>query len=177
MELLKMDIEKLVRIINKALEEDKELSVNKWCDKVGVKQSTLKSKLSRGKYIYNTESRSYSKKDITSNIISNITDKKLVKEINRVDNKNIISIDKINIDKLNLLLDNLDDILKLIEKKDITRNIIIDSKETTVKTLRINKELYEKVRKFAKDKDITIGSILNEALIDYLDKHINYNLK
>ncbi|HAT4108520.1 hypothetical protein [Clostridium perfringens] len=166
MELLKMDIEELVTIINKALEDDKELSVNKWCDKVGIKQSTLKSKLSRGKYIYNTESRSYNKKDVTSNI----TNKKLVKEPNRVDNKNIILMDKINIDKFNLLLDNLDDILKLIEKKDITRNITIDSNETTVKTLRINKELYEKVRKFAKDKDITIGSILNKALIDYLNK-------
>lgn len=167
MELLKMDIEELVIIINKALEEDKELSVNKWCNKVGVKKSTLKSKLSRGKYIYNSESRSYSKKYITSNI----TDKNLVKEPNRVNNKNIISIDKINIDKLNLLLDNLDDILNLIKTKDITSNIIIRSKETTVKTLRINKEIYEKVRKFAKDKDITIGSVLNEALIDYLNKY------
>lgn len=166
MELLKLDIEELVNIINNALEEDKELSVNKWCDKVGIKQSTLKSKLSRGKYIYNSKTRSYNKNNITSNI----TNKKLVKESNRVDNKNIIAIDKINIDKLNLLLDNLDDILKLIEKKDITNNITVDSKETTVKTLRINKELYEKVRKFAKDKDRTIGSVLNESLIDYLNK-------
>ena len=167
MELLKLDIEELVNIINKALEDDKELSVNKWCNKVGIKQSTLKSKLSRGKYIYNSELRSYSKKGITSNI----TNKKLVKEPNRVDNKNISAIEKINIDKLTLLLDNLDDILKLIEKKNITSNILIDSKETTVKTLRINKELYEKVRKFAKDKDITIGSVLNDALIDYLERY------
>ncbi|MFR4052660.1 MAG: hypothetical protein ACLT0B_10215, partial [Clostridium perfringens] len=70
MELLKLDIEELVNIINRALEEDKELSVNKWCDKVGVNKSTLKSKLSRGKYIYNSKLRSYSKKDITSNITS-----------------------------------------------------------------------------------------------------------
>ncbi|HFD2046139.1 MAG: hypothetical protein KZY57_10950 [Paeniclostridium sp.] len=167
MELLKLDIEELVNIINKALEEDKELSVNKWCNKVGIKQSTLKSKLSRGKYIYNSKTRRYNKKDITSNI----TSEKLAKEPNRLDNKNVIAIDEFNIDKLNLLLDNLDDILKLIDKKDITNNITVDSKETTVKTLRINKELYEKVRKFAKDKDITIGSVLNKALIDYLEKY------
>ncbi|ELU5588809.1 hypothetical protein SCB17_003352 [Clostridium perfringens] len=69
------------------------------------------------------------------------------------------------------MLDNLDDILKLIEKKNSISNILIDSKETAVKTLRINKELYEKVRKFAKYKDITIGSVLNDALIDYLEKY------
>ncbi|ELU5588808.1 hypothetical protein SCB17_003351 [Clostridium perfringens] len=40
--------------------------IYKWCNKVGIKQSTLKSKLSRGKYIYNSELRSYSKKGITS---------------------------------------------------------------------------------------------------------------
>ena len=69
------------------------------------------------------------------------------------------------------MLDNLDDILKLIEKKNSISNILIDSKETAVKTLRINNELYEKVRKFAKYKDITIGSVLNDALIDYLEKY------
>lgn len=166
MEFLKLDIEELVNIINKALEDDKELSVNKWCNKVGIKQSTLKSKLSRGKYIYNSELRSYSKKSITSNI----TNKKLVKESKKENNKYIEMLDRVNIDKFNLLLDSLDDILKLIEKKDITSNIIIDSKETTVKTLRINKEIYEEVRKFAKNNDVTIGSVLNQALIDYLNK-------
>lgn len=167
MELLKLDIEELVSIINKALEEDRELSVNKWCDKVSIKQSTLKSKLSRGKYIYNSELRSYSKKNITCNI----TNKKLEEKPKKENNKVIEILDTVNIDKLNLLLDSLEDILKLIEKKKVTSNITIDSKETTVKTLRINKELYEKVRKFAKDKDITIGSLLNEALINYLDKY------
>ncbi|WP_425322062.1 hypothetical protein, partial [Clostridium perfringens] len=80
MELLKLDIEELVNIINRALEEDKELSVNKWCDKVGVNKSTLKSKLSRGKYIYNSNLRSYSKKGITSNITYSNPERKQDKE-------------------------------------------------------------------------------------------------
>ncbi|MGG5463455.1 hypothetical protein [Clostridium sp. B9] len=167
MELLKLDIEELVNIINRALEEDKELSVNKWCDKVGIKQSTLKSKLSRGKYIYNSKLRSYSKKYITSNITSvEPVIKQDKEEVN-----NSIAIDKVDIDKLNLLLNNLDDILKLVSNKDITSNITIDNKETTVKTLRVNTELYNKVRNKAAKENKTIGSILNKALLDYLNKY------
>lgn len=167
MELLKLDIEELVNIINRALEEDKELSVNKWCDKVGIKQSTLKSKLSRGKYIYNSKLRSYSKKDITSNI----TNGKPVIKQDKEEVNNSIAIDKVDIDNLNLLLNNLDDILKLVSNKDITSNITIDNKETTVKTLRVNTELYNKVRNKAAKENKTIGSILNKALLDYLNKY------
>ena len=163
MELLKLDIEELVNRINRALEEDKELSVNKWCDKVGIKQSTLKSKLSRGKYIYNSKLRSYRKKAITS-IELEIKQEK--EEVN-----NSIAIDKVDIDKLNLLLNNLDDILKLVSNKDIISNITIGNKETTVKTLRVNTELYNKVRNKAAKENKTIGSILNKALLDYLNKY------
>ena len=162
MELLKLDIEELVNIINRALEEDKELSVNKWCDKVGVNKSTLKSKLSRGKYIYNSNLRSYSKKGITSNITYSNPERKQDKE--EVNNK-------IDIDKLNILLNNLDDILELVKNKNITSNITIDNKETTVKTLRVNTELYNKIRDKAAKEKITIGSILNNALLDYLNKY------
>lgn len=167
MELLKLDIEELVNIINRALEEDKELSVNKWCDKVGINKSTLKSKLSRGKYIYNSKLRSYSKKDITSNITSvEPVIKQDKEEVN-----NSIAIDKVDIDKLNLLLNNLDDILKLVSNKDVTSNITIENKETTVKTLRVNKEIYNKIRDKAAKENKTIGSILNKALLDYLNKY------
>ena len=167
MELLKLDIEELVNIINRALEEDKELSVNKWCDKVGVNKSTLKSKLSRGKYIYNSNLRSYSKKGITSNITYSNPERKQDKE----EVNNIVEVNKIDIDKLNILLNNLDDILELVKNKNITSNITIDNKETTVKTLRVNKELYNKIRDKAAKEKITIGSILNNALLDYLNKY------
>lgn len=167
MELLKLDIEELVNIINRALEEDKELSVNKWCDKVGVNKSTLKSKLSRGKYIYNSKLRSYSKKDITSNI----TDNNPVEKQGKDEDVNSIAIDKVDVNKLNLLLNNIDDILKLVSNKDITSNITIENKETTVKTLRVNTELYNKIRDKAAKENKTIGSILNTALLDYLNKY------
>ncbi|MDU3196504.1 MAG: hypothetical protein E6682_15260, partial [Clostridium perfringens] len=80
-------------------------------------------------------------------------------------------VNKIDIDKLNILLNNLDDILELVKNKNITSNITIDNKETTVKTLRVNTELYNKIRDKAAKEKITIGSILNNALLDYLNKY------
>ncbi|MGU8304235.1 hypothetical protein ACV3LD_15375, partial [Clostridium perfringens] len=66
---------------------------------------------------------------------------------------------------------NLDDILKLVSNKDVTSNITIENKETTVKTLRVNTELYNKIRDKAAKENKTIGSILNTALLDYLNKY------
>ena len=127
----------------------------------------LKSKLSRGKYIYNSNLRSYSKKGITSNITYSNPERKQDKE----EVNNIVEVNKIDIDKLNILLNNLDDILELVKNKNITSNITIDNKETTVKTLRVNTELYNKIRDKAAKEKITIGSILNNALLDYLNKY------
>ena len=72
---------------------------------------------------------------------------------------------------MNLLLNNLDDILKLVLNKGSTSNITIENKETTVKTLRVNTELYNKIRDKAAKENKTIGSILNMALLDYLNKY------
>lgn len=166
MDILKMNINEIVILINRALEEDRELSVNKWCDKVGVNKSTLKSKLNRGKYIYNSKLRAYVKKDITSNITGRDGTIK-----NNEKNTSMDSIKDIDLEKLNILLNNLEDILGLIPKKNITSNITIENKETTVKTLRVNTELYNKIRDKAAKENITIGSILNNALLDYLNKY------
>ena len=68
-------------------------------------------------------------------------------------------------------MNNLEDLLSLIPKKNITSNITIENKETTVKTLRVNTELYNKIRDKAAKENITIGSILNNALLDYLNKY------
>ncbi|MDV5113459.1 hypothetical protein ACSXB8_16275 (plasmid) [Clostridium perfringens] len=170
MDILKMNINEIVILINRALEEDRELSVNKWCDKVGVNKSTLKSKLNRGNYIYNSKLRIYLKKDITSNITDR--DSKIKNNDKNTIMNSIKYIDKdIDLEKLNTLLNNLEDLLSLIPKKNITSNITIENKETTVKTLRVNTELYNKIRDKAAKENITIGSILNNALLDYLNKY------
>ena len=72
-----------------------------------------------------------------------------------------------NIDttKLNLLLDNLDHLLKLIPKeKCIYRNNIIG-----VRTLRLDTGLYEELKHRSELKNETISELLNIAIENYLN--------
>lgn len=164
-----MDIEQLVKFINTDLQKNKNLSVNKWCDKVGIKKSTLKNKMSRENYKYNADLRQYVKEDITHNITPTKEENKpITGDITR----NITTHKDVDYNKLNLLLDNIDILLELVKKKDITHNITIDNKENTVKSLRINKQIYEKIKDKAIKENISISSIVNKALLDYLNNYI-----
>lgn len=164
-----MDIGQLVKFINADLQKNKNLSVNKWCDKVGIKKSTLKNKMSRENYKYNADLRQYVKEDITHNITPG---KEETKPIKKIITHNITTNKDIDYDKLNLLLDNIDILLELVKKKDITHNITIDNKENTVKSLRINTQIYEKIKEKAIKENISISSIVNKALLDYLNNYI-----
>lgn len=164
-----INVEDLVKYLNEDLKKDKTLSVNKWCDLKGIKRSTFKSKMRKHQYKFDVKNRVYIKSSITSSITSNIT-------INNKDieprNKELNLIDSVDIDKLKLLINNIDSLLKLVEKNSITSNITIDNTETSVKSLRINNEIYEKVKKKAADNNISISSIVNKALLDYLNNYL-----
>lgn len=56
-----MDTVQLVEYINIELKRDTSTSVNKIIAKLGEKQSTVKSKLRRGGYVYNADGREYTK--------------------------------------------------------------------------------------------------------------------
>ena len=76
-------------------------------------------------------------------------------------------------DKLNLLLNNLDGLLKLVTKKETTSNITsLRSKDNRTTSLRIDTGLFEKAKQKAKDNDMTVGEILNRALEDYLKNYL-----
>jgi len=53
-----------------------------------------------------------------------------------------------------------------------TSNITVQGTETTVTSLRINKEIYEMVKQRAKDRNTPITEIVNRALLDYLNRYI-----
>lgn len=182
----KLDIKKLVEFINTDLKKNKDLSVNKWCDKVGIKRGTFKSKMKRENYIYNINERQYIYKDITSNITQenkeNKPDVVKVEEIKATSNYNDITSNitkennsNIDMDKLNILLNNLDELIKLIPSnitRNNTSNITINSNKNNVHSLRINDEIYDHIKARAKKENISISSIINKALLDYLNNYI-----
>ncbi|MEX0053019.1 DUF4250 family protein [Clostridium butyricum] len=173
-----MDIKQFVIFINKELNKDKTISINKLADKLEIKKSTLKSKMSRHGYEYNHDLRQYQLIDrTTSNITSKNEDVEQVqgqqKEVTKVDTtSSITSLENVDVNKLNLLLNNIDMLLKLVEKKDTTSNITIDSKDTRVTSLRINQELYNMIKDRASSEKTSISDIVNRALIDYLKNYI-----
>jgi len=174
MDFNNISIEKLVQYINIELKKDKTISVNKLCDRLGIKKSTLKSRMSRGNYSYNIESRQYTTSNITDNATndntSNTTEVFQEVAVTKEDNSNnIILLNDFDADKLNLLLNNLDGLLKLVEVNDTSHNITsLRSGDNRTTSLRIDTGLFEKAKQKAKDNDMTIGEILNRALEDYL---------
>lgn len=103
-----------------------------------------------------------------NNITSNITPVKVIKE-------EVAPVPNIDMDKLNLLLSNLDNLLKLIPS-NITSNIEggtrFRSGINDVKTFRIDSGLYEEVKKRAAQNNINIADILNKAIEDYLNNYL-----
>lgn len=72
---------------------------------------------------------------------------------------------------LNLDLDRLENIIKEYTTKNNTVSSINIIDETTkVTSIRINQELYGKVKKYAKDNKIQLVDIFSEMMIDYLKK-------
>lgn len=157
-----MEFEELLKLVNKQLEEGKSLiSIAK---ELGLNESSIRKRLNRKGY-KRKGNKFVPKECITSNITSEIA-----KESKQSSHKEIKNIDY---DKLNLLLDNLDKILKLIPNQDTTSNITkIKSGINDVISLRCDTGLYKAIKARAKRDDINIADIVNKALIDYLNNYI-----
>lgn len=168
---LNVSIEKLVKYINLELQKDKNISVNRLCDRIGIKKSTLKSRMTRANYSYNHELRQYIKDGATSNTTVATAEEVAISKEDNASNTTLPA--NIDFNKLNLLLNNIDKILKLVgEKDDTTSNITIENTETVVTSLRINKEIYGLVKERSSKSNTSISTIVNKALLDYLNNYI-----
>lgn len=76
------------------------------------------------------------------------------------------ALSKIDTSKLNLLLDNLDQLLNLIPKN---RNTIYRSKDNRNISIRLDSGLYEELKHRAKRDNKTITELFNLALEEYLN--------
>lgn len=166
MEWNKNNLIKIVEFINKELNNGKTMvKIEK--ESFGVNERVIHKRLIRLGY-KKIDNQYVLQNNITSNIISNITKKEA--NTQREDSKNFK--DEVNNERLLLLLDNLDEILSLINKKN-SNNIIsnitgLRSNINDVRSFRIDTGIYEEIKKLSYKSNETIGEIINIALEQYL---------
>lgn len=161
------NINEVVEYINAELEKGRSMKEIEQQD-FKVNERVISKRLSR---------RGYKKvdgvftKDNTSNI-TKVESNNL--RVQKPKNEGVVKVkNDIDMDKLNLLLDNLDSLLELVNiRNNINNTSSITSTETVVTSLRVNKEIYEMVKDRARKNNIKVMDIVNRALMDYLKNYI-----
>lgn len=173
MEINKENIDKLVKYINIELKKNSKATVNKLCDKMGVKQSTFKTWVHKAGYKFNVDTRQYTK----------VSQEDISKEIT-VQKNNIQECYKdININELKELLSLKDDLKELIQQYHKSKNIIdVEAIELKVKAVtevkqrlfKIDVEVLEQWDKFiAEHKEFKVQQLTSLALKEFIDKYSN----
>ena len=164
MEWDKNNIDEIVGFINRELETGRPMN-NIELEEFGVNERVIHKRLLRIGY-KKIDNQYYMEDSITSNITNN------TKKINKVNKQsNIICNSDLDMDKLNLLLANIDKILKLIPT-DTTSNIThLKSGSNEVRSLRIDTGLYEVIKDRASRDKVNISAIVNKALEDYINNN------
>lgn len=171
-----MDIDKLVQLINAELRKDSTTSVNKICNKLQMKQSTVKNQLRKANYTYNAKLREYTKdiqkdNDITKDIIIE----------HKIDDTQKDKKD-IDIDKLRELI-SLIKPLKAIVKQYNKSNTIVDIEnknelkcksvtEVKQKLFKVDVNVLEQWEKFVSThKEYKVQQLISLALEEFIQKY------
>lgn len=156
-----MDIEKQIVLINKEL-RNSNLSLSKIFKKLNINKNIFEREIKNTNYVYSIDEREYYKKNdlfnlknTESNITSNTT------------KSNVLNLSKEDMNILKTLIDNSNDILKTIRKEKIN----ITNSNTIVTSIRINEEIFKMTKEYASKNNKTIGSIINQSLLDYLESN------
>lgn len=106
--------------------------------------------------------------DITNSNIEVIEpDRQVIEPVKEVLNLTTVEtkvLSNFNQEKLNLLLDNLDSLLRLIPKE----NSIYRSNDNRVVSIRLDSGLYNEAKHRAENSNITVTELFNRALESYL---------
>lgn len=213
MDIKDMKVDEVANLINNALQDNKGISVNKICDTLNIKRSTLKSRLTRGGYGFNSSKNRYEltsrNNSITENTTNKTTDKpikhatkdntitntkKTTKEITkgergiteRITNNSrlettehtiIKTTDKNTKSKLTIeeRIIELELAVKRLESKSrrIKGITISNTKDTTVKSIRLYTEVKEELDKYiAAHQEIKVIDILSNAIMEYIKIHL-----
>ena len=165
MEWNKDNIDEIVEFINRELESGRPMN-NIELEEFGVNERVIHKRLLRIGY-----KKIDNQYRLEESITSNITNKS--KAITKVKNEsNITCNSDLDMEKLNLLLANIDKIFKLIPT-DTTSNIThLKSGSNEVRSLRIDTGLYDAIKNRASRDNINISAIVNKALEDYLNNYL-----
>lgn len=160
----KLDADKLAEYFNIELRKNQNLSVNKLCDKIGIKKSTLKSKLTKAGYNYDANIRQYTKQ------IEVIIEEPKV-AILEDSTTNITSNMAIDTEKVKLFFDNIDYYLNMLPKETLTAGNIRSNINKNA-TFKVDTGIYKAIKERATRDNITIAEIINRAVEEYLEKYI-----
>lgn len=184
MEIKGLSVEQLVDYINKELQKDEKLGINKLCDREGLKNSTVKSRLNRNGYKYNSEERKYYK--ITNsnvkrntnsdvNSIDNINTKKKIKNDNSIEKIKDEKYTKDNTNKItnDILLDLMQNIKRLENRLDkIEKNTKDNTKVITKRNIKNNIGYMNiKNTKDTTTKSIRLYTEVKAELDKYIEEH------
>jgi len=192
MDISKLDIDQLVKYVNLELKKNSNLSVNKLCDKLEIKRSTLKTKLQKENYFFNIDNRSYEKnkaviaidnimKDVIKNDDTNksediSTNDDTIKE-ETSNNGNDMTFSHQMKSNLMELAKNYDKIMTLINNDksmndDIMIELPVETEDNYRTTIRINNVVWENFKEFCvKNKMFTQRDLLSMALTEYVNKY------
>lgn len=168
-----MEVLELLEYVNNGL--DKGISLVNIAKELGRNESTIRKKLNKSGY-----RRVGQKFVIDTNTTCSTTDVTLIKIKENYPNTTCSTTneikkkdDNIDMDKLKLLLDNVENLLRLIPNTtSSTTDISLNTENTKVTSLRINEEIYNLVKSRAMRDNCTIGDIVNKSLMDYLNNYL-----
>ena len=167
MEIKKENIDNIVKYINIELKNNKESSVNKLCNKIGIKQSTFKAWVRNAGYSFNIEERAYTK----------------VKHLYKEDNKTkvIQKNNGLDIKKLQELIELLEPLQEIVKEHTRNKNIIEVKKaelnppsitEVKQKLFKIDVDTLKNWEKFvAEHKQYKVQNLITLAIKEFLEKY------
>ena len=173
-----MQIDKLVQLINLELKKDNSISVNKICNKIGIKQSTVKTQLRNNGYSYNAELRQYTKDIPKDN--DNINEVAVTEIEPKTDDIQRYNKD-IDINSLMELIDLIEPIKAIIEEYNKSKTIVEVNpiqirpkaiKEVKQKLFKIDVNVLEQWDKFIADhKEFKVQQLISLALEEFINKY------
>ena len=173
-----MQIDKLVQLINLELKKDSSISVNKICNKLQLRQSTVKTQLRNNNYTYNAEQRQYTKNTQKNN--ENIKEVAVTKIEPKTDDIQRYNKD-IDINSLKELIDLIEPIKAIIEEYNKSKTIVEVNpiqirtkaiKEVKQKLFKIDVNVLEQWDKFiAGHKEYKVQQLISLALEEFINKY------